>query len=197
MINFLKLFNILIFIVFASNIVLAYFFDTLFLEQEKITQLQVLSIILLIDVIIVLLLVKIFYNDPISELKYLIQKFYIGELKGKDINIKKSLNPNINYIVIFFGKTLDTLKNIKDEFLHGKEIKGEVSIGKEIQEKMLLKRYKSSLSKYSCKIKTCMRNWWGFLGYNKTMRKLLYICMRCNMTLSLSWVYNDYGKYTN
>ncbi|MDQ7009749.1 MAG: PP2C family protein-serine/threonine phosphatase [Candidatus Gracilibacteria bacterium] len=140
MINFLKLFNILIFIVFASNIVLAYFFDTLFLEQEKITQLQVLSIILLIDVIIVLLLVKIFYNDPISELKYLIQKFYIGELKGKDINIKKSLNPNINYIVIFFGKTLDTLKNIKDEFLHGKEIKGEVSIGKEIQEKMLLKK---------------------------------------------------------
>jgi hypothetical protein len=47
--------------------------------------------------------------------------------------MKKNINPDVNYIMLFFTKTLNTLKNIKDEFLHGKEIKSEVSIGKEIQ----------------------------------------------------------------
>lgn len=138
--QFWKIFNILIILLYVSNIILAYFFSDLLFTEEKSTQLQILSIIFLIDIIIIIWLVKYFYNDPISELKYLIQKFYIWELKWKDININKSLNPNINYIITFFLKTLDTLKNIKDEFLHWKEIKWEVSLWKEIQEKMLLKK---------------------------------------------------------
>jgi hypothetical protein len=33
------------------------------------------------------------------------------------------MNPHLNYSLSFFAKTLNTLKNIKDEFIHGKEIK--------------------------------------------------------------------------
>jgi len=135
-----KLFNIFILIIFAINFGLAYFFMDTFVNQEKIMQLIMLFCLFLIESLIIIILIKEFYYNPISELKLLIQKFYIWDLKWKDINIKKSLNPNINYIVIFFSKTLDTLKNIKDEFLHWKEIKWEVSIWKEIQEKMLLKK---------------------------------------------------------
>jgi hypothetical protein len=43
------------------------------------------------------------------------------------------MNGNINYILTFFNRTISTLKNIKEEFLQGKEIKGEVELAKEIQ----------------------------------------------------------------
>ena len=135
-----KLFNIFILLIFATNFALAYFFIDIFVIQEKIMQLIMLFSLFLIESLIIIILIKEYYYNPISELKLLIQKFYIWDLKWKDINIKKSLNPNINYIVTFFSKTLDTLKNIKDEFLHWKEIKWEVSLWKEIQEKMLLKK---------------------------------------------------------
>jgi len=135
-----KLFNILILSIFAGNFILAYFFIDIFLEEEKINQLIILAWLFFIEALIIIILIKQFYYNPIAELKYLIQKFYIWDLKWKDINIEKSLNPNINYIITFFIKTLDTLKNIKDEFLHWKEIKWEVSIWKEIQEKMLSKK---------------------------------------------------------
>lgn len=46
----------------------------------------------------------------------------------------------MNYVLLFFGKTLSTLKNIKDEFLHGKEIKSEVDLAGELQEKLLNKK---------------------------------------------------------
>jgi hypothetical protein len=43
------------------------------------------------------------------------------------------MNPHLNYALSFFGKTINTLKNIKDEFIHGKIIKSEVEIAKDIQ----------------------------------------------------------------
>jgi len=135
-----KLFNILILLIFAGNFLLAYFFIDIFLTEEKINQLIILAWLFFVEALIIIFLIKQFYYNPIAELKFLIQKFYIWDLKWKDINIEKSLNPNINYIITFFIKTLDTLKNIKDEFLHWKEIKWEVSIWKEIQEKMLSKK---------------------------------------------------------
>jgi serine phosphatase RsbU (regulator of sigma subunit) len=46
----------------------------------------------------------------------------------------------LNYALEFFARTLNTLKNIKSEFIHGKEIKWEVELGKEIQWKMLTKK---------------------------------------------------------
>ena len=37
--------------------------------------------------------------------------------------MKNTINPHINYIIQFFQRVIFSLKNIKDEFLHGKEIK--------------------------------------------------------------------------
>ncbi len=61
-------------------------------------------------------------------------------MKDKEINIPETHNAHINYIILFFNKTLNTLKNIKWEFIHGKEIKWEVALAKEIQEKLLSKK---------------------------------------------------------
>lgn len=66
----------------------------------------------------------------------------MGSLKDKDIEFAKTKNPHLNYILLFFSKTLNTLKNIKWEFIHGKEIKSEVDLAREIQEKLLTKKLK-------------------------------------------------------
>lgn len=83
---------------------------------------------------------KKFYEEPITHLEYTIKKFLVGSLKDKDINFKRTTNPHLNYILLFFSKTLNTLKNIKGEFIHGKEIKSEVDLAREIQEKLLTKK---------------------------------------------------------
>ncbi|NVP18022.1 serine/threonine-protein phosphatase [Candidatus Gracilibacteria bacterium] len=70
-----------------------------------------------------------------------IKHFLVGNLKDSEIDFGKTPNIHLNYALSFFGKTLNTLKNIKDEFIHGKEIKGEVELGKEIQGKMLTKKH--------------------------------------------------------
>lgn len=54
--------------------------------------------------------------------------------------MKHTSNPHLNYILLFFTKTLGTLKHIKSEFLHGKEIKSEVDLAGEIQGKLLGKK---------------------------------------------------------
>jgi len=56
------------------------------------------------------------------------------------MEFKKTSNPHLNYVLLFFGKTLFTLKHIKSEFLHGKEIKSEVDLAGELQEKLLHKQ---------------------------------------------------------
>ncbi len=83
---------------------------------------------------------KRYYDAPIEELELTIKKFLVWSLKDEKISLKKSTNPHLNYITLFFNKTLNTLKNIKSEFLHGKEIRWEVDLAREIQEKLLQKK---------------------------------------------------------
>jgi len=137
---FSNLINIAILLIIATNFVLIIFFADIFLELETSIKYSIACILLLIEAMIIIFLIHSFYARPINDLKYLIQKFYVWELKWKDITIDKSKNKDVNYIITFFIKTLNTLKNIKDEFNHGKEIKWEVEIGKEIQWKMLEKK---------------------------------------------------------
>ena len=137
---FFALISFLVFLIVLSNVLLVVFFMDYFFNLEKVIQYIYLVTILLIESITIISFIYIFYDKPISALKLLIQKFYVWELKGKDINIKKSQNPDVNYINMFFKKTLNTLKNIKDEFLHGKEIKWEVWLAKEIQLRSLNKK---------------------------------------------------------
>lgn len=87
-----------------------------------------------------LAVIHYFYDKPIKLLEYTIKRFLVGSLKDEDIHFKRTTNPHLNYVLLFFGRTLSTLKHIKDEFLHGKEIKSEVDLAGELQEKLLNKK---------------------------------------------------------
>lgn len=89
---------------------------------------------------IILYFIEKFFHEPIVILDSAIKNFLVWNLKDSDINFKKTINPYLNYSLSFFSKTLNTLKNIKEEFIHWKEIKSEVELGKEIQWKMLTKK---------------------------------------------------------
>jgi len=98
------------------------------------------GIVIVIEFIILKLVLYFFYDAPINKLEYTIKRFLVGSLKDEDIHLHKTTNPHLNYILLFFTKTLGTLKNIKSEFLHGKEIKSEVDLAWEIQWKLLWKK---------------------------------------------------------
>lgn len=88
----------------------------------------------------IVLIVYGFYDKPIRQLEYNIKRFLVWSLKDSDMKFKKTSNPHLNYVLLFFSKTLFTLKHIKSEFLHGKEIKSEVDLAWELQEKLLKKK---------------------------------------------------------
>ncbi len=99
-----------------------------------------LSLLILVEFTIIIFIIYFFYDKPIKHLEITIKRFLVGSLKQEHLRFKKTSNPHLNYILLFFWKTLNTLKHIKSEFIHGKEIKSEVDIGKEIQEKLLNKK---------------------------------------------------------
>jgi phosphoserine phosphatase RsbU/P len=86
-----------------------------------------------------IIVIYLYYDRPVKQLEYTIKRFLVGSLKEGNIQLKKTANPHLNYVLFFFGKTLDTLKHIKSEFIHGKEIKSEIDLAGEIQEKLLRK----------------------------------------------------------
>ncbi|RKW24683.1 serine/threonine-protein phosphatase [Candidatus Gracilibacteria bacterium] len=97
-------------------------------------------IILFLEFFVLLIYINIFYEKPIKNLETSVKFFLLGDNSNSEKYMKNTINPHINYIIQFFQRVIFSLKNIKDEFLHGKEIKGEVSLAKEIQEKMLGKK---------------------------------------------------------
>jgi len=88
----------------------------------------------------VMWVIHIFYDRPIKHLEYTIKRFLVGKIGDDEITFKKNLNPHLNYVLLFFWRTLHTLRHIKSEFLHGKEIKWEVELASEIQDKLLSKK---------------------------------------------------------
>ncbi len=99
-----------------------------------------LALIIMVEFLSMVGVIYAFYDKPIRKLEYIIKKFLIWSLKKEDIHFKKTSNPHLNYILLFFSKTLNTLKHIKSEFIHGKEIKSEVDLAGEIQDKLLHKK---------------------------------------------------------
>lgn len=138
--GFYSIFQLLILFVLVLNSGIVYIFmsNTFDLTTELRYAIFFTSIVL--EFLIIMSIIKKFFYEPIFTLKFYIQKFYAGRLKNQDIVIGKSLNRDMNLILSFFANTLNTLKNIKEEFIHGKEIKSEVELGKEIQGKMLEKK---------------------------------------------------------
>ncbi len=138
-----KLFKSLYFVVFliwVVNIILFAVFSGSFVSTGIFFKYMILIIIFFAESIIIIYLIKRFYEAPILEIESAIWKFINGELKWKDIRVENSENPHLNTIIKFFNVILNSLKSIKDEFLHGREIKSEVDLWKEIQWQMLSKK---------------------------------------------------------
>jgi hypothetical protein len=92
------------------------------------------------EALVITYLININYSKPINDLNAHINDFITGKSKNKEINIKTNYkNPNIRRVMKFFDVILNSLKNIKDEFLSGKAIKSEVQLATELQEKLLHK----------------------------------------------------------
>jgi serine phosphatase RsbU (regulator of sigma subunit) len=138
--SLINILNIVILVIVVFN----YLFFTLFgidiLSWEKLLSGLIIGIIFLFEAVLIIIIVNILYEKPILDLEYTIKKFLIGQLKNNDIQQKKYFNPHMQNISSFFFSTLSTLKNIKDEFIHGKEIKWEVELAREIQERLLSKK---------------------------------------------------------
>lgn len=137
---FFIIFQAIILIILMINPLVLILLGKDFLNLEWETKIYTIAILIAIEFIVILTLVKKFFHDPIIKLEHTIKNFLVWNLKDTNLKFKKTLNPHLNYSLSFFAKTLNTLKNIKDEFIHGKEIKSEVELGKEIQWKMLTKK---------------------------------------------------------
>ncbi len=109
------------------------------LQQLNFVSISWLVLIVLSEYLLIRWTFYIFYDKPIQVLELTIKKFLVGSLKNEEILFKKTINPHLNYVLFFFRKTLSTLKNIKSEFIHGKEIKSEVDFAAEIQDKLFHK----------------------------------------------------------
>ena len=95
--------------------------------------------VMIVLCIIIFYVIHVSYERPLISLELTIKKFLVWALKEEDIKDFKTWNPQLDYIVLFFKKTIHTLKDIKTEFIHGKAIKWEVELWKEIQWKLLNK----------------------------------------------------------
>ncbi len=132
--------NILVFLISATWVYFAYYIANKTSIDNFNNIIITLWLLITLQWLLIIYLINNFFYKPLNKLEYIIKSFIIWNLKDKDIFLKDTLNPNINYIFKFFSRTLNTLRHIKDEFLHGKEIKWEVELWKEIQSKMLDKK---------------------------------------------------------
>jgi len=137
---FYYIFQVIILLILALNPLIIVLFGDSLIKMNIIGRILILSILLFFEFAIITILIQKFFYLPIQKLELAIKNFYLWNLKNKDIHFNNTLNTNLNFILSFFSKTLNTLKNIKDEFIHGKEIKSEVELWKEIQWKMLTKK---------------------------------------------------------
>lgn len=133
-------FNLILFIILSLP-VLSYFLILLLnINIEKIWIL-IFSIIIIIQLLLIIFLIKKSFWEPLNELNQTIREFMSGSNKNKDIRINTNiLNPQVRFTLSFFDFILNSIKNIKNEFLSGKAIKSEVQLATELQEKLLNKK---------------------------------------------------------
>jgi len=95
-------------------------------------------IIIFLEFTIFYIFVNSIILSPINELKREIASFLTWWKVNQKFAIK-SANPSIQYIIWFFNKSLEILKNFKEELMSGKELKSEVQLASEIQKNTLVK----------------------------------------------------------
>lgn len=91
-----------------------------------------------IEILLLYFMIYSIIISPINELKLEIAKFLTWWKKWGQIKIS-SPNPTMLYIINFFNKALEILKNFKEELHSGKELKSEVQLASEIQKNTLSK----------------------------------------------------------
>lgn len=135
--------NFTILMLLSSNILLIWYLNS----NADIMQTfgyEIISWVFLLEAFIIISLIHTAYKSPIDYLQEHINDFISGKSKWTQINIKTNFpNPNVRYVLKFFDVILNSLKNIKEEFLSGKAIKWEVQLATELQEKLLNKKLES------------------------------------------------------
>ncbi len=127
--------------IILSNIWVFFLMKNNYISTEKYWFL-VITLIAFIQAFLIIFIINSAYKQPIDELKNQVINFLSGKNKGEKINVKTNfINPNIKISLVFFDNVLNSLKNIKDEFLSGKAIKWEVQLATELQEKLLNKKF--------------------------------------------------------
>lgn len=76
---------------------------------------------------------------PVRSLKKEIAFFLTGSKQGGSL-IVGNMNPDVRFVINFFNKSLEILKNFKEEFKAGRILKSEVEFASEIQRHVLKKR---------------------------------------------------------
>lgn len=141
--NIKKHFDLWVSIV-ITLIVLSNLWGLIFLENSQIWEkfrLFWVTLFLLFQALLIITIINNAYKKPIDELKNQVNNFISGKSKGNEIKINTNFsNPNIRVVLKFFDMVLNSLKNIKDEFIAGKAIKWEVQLATELQEKLLNKK---------------------------------------------------------
>lgn len=185
---FYVIFQLFILLILSANWVLFILFWQDILNIDLTIRYTILSILIIFEFIIIITLIQRLFYDPILNLEITIKKFYTWDFKNKNVVFKKSANKNINYILSFFSKTLNTLRNIKDEFIHGKAIKWEVELWKEIQWKMLEKKLISVPSlDIIIKSKPAWEIWWD--SYDIINQEDLYYIYVWDATWHWVWAW--------
>jgi hypothetical protein len=92
----------------------------------------------ILEIIILSGLAYITSIKPIRSLKQEIAFFITGSKEGTALTVG-NMNPDARYVINFFNKSLEILKNFKEEFKAGRILKSEVEFASEIQRHVLKK----------------------------------------------------------
>ena len=98
-----------------------------------------LALTLYSQIIIVLFYIRAVYVVPIYSLKKEIALFLTGARSEDSLSVS-GLNSDANFIINFFNKSLQILRNFKDEMKAGRVLRSEVEIAAEIQRTVLDKK---------------------------------------------------------
>lgn len=152
---------IIIWFILSFNIFIIIFLQKNNIKLEEIW-INIFLCITLLETLFIALIIDNFYSEPIRYLNEHINNFITWKSKWKKINIRTTQkNPNIRYVLKFFDVVLNSLKNIKEEFLSWKAIKWEVQLAAELQEKLLNKKLENIPSlDVIAKSKPAREVWW-------------------------------------
>lgn len=127
------LLNILFFAIAAGLIPLD-------LHIASLLTIEVFAIITVVELAILFVLMQFVYVMPIAVLRKEIAYFLAGARQTKRLEASP-LNPDLSYVTSFFHRSLEILKNFKEEFKSGRVLRSEVELAADIQRHVLKKTY--------------------------------------------------------